>query len=137
MDLNWKSFIFNLKKGTMKFVLNATLDTLPTNAHLKQWGKSPTDKCPLPGCGVRQTTAHMLSSCRVSLEQGRMTFRHDGIVQYIAQCLDKTRFEVYADLPGHQTPDGRTIPSSICLTPDRPDVVIINQRSGNLYIFPS
>ena len=75
MDLNWKSFIFNLKKGTMKFILNATLDTLPTNANLKQWGKSPTDKCPLPGCGVRQTTAHLLSSCRVSVDQGRMTFR--------------------------------------------------------------
>ena len=116
MDLNWKSYIFNLKKGTLKFILNATIDTLPTNANLKQWGKSPSDKCPLPGCGVRQTTGHLLSSCRVSLNQGRYTFRHDGIVQYIVQCMDKSRFEVYADLEGHKTPDGRTIPASVCLT---------------------
>ena len=119
----------------MKFILNATLDTLPTNANLKQWGKSPTDKCPLPGCGVRQTLAHLLSSCKVSLRQDRYTFRHDGIVQYIAQCLDKSRFEVYADIEGHKTPDGRTIPASICLTLDRPDIVIIDRRTGNLYIW--
>ena len=117
----------------MKFILNATIDTLPTNANLKQWGKSPTDKCPLPGCGVRQTTAHLLSSCKMSLD--RYTFRHDGIVQYIAQCLDKSRFEVYVDLPGHQTPEGRTIPTSACLTPDRPDVVIIDRRSNDIFIF--
>ena len=134
-DLTWKSFIFNLKKGTLKFILNATIDTLPTNANLKQWGKSPTDKCPLPGCGVRQTLAHLLSSCKVSLRQDRYTFRHDGIVQYIAQCLDKSRFEVYADIEGHKTPDGRTIPASICLTLDRPDIVIIDRRTGNLYIW--
>ena len=111
------------------------MDTLPTNANLKQWGKSPTDKCPLPGCGVRQTVAHLLSSCKVSLKQHRYTYRHDGIIAYIGECLDKSRFEIYTDLPGHQTPDGRTIPSSICLTPDRPDIVIIDRRSGDLYIF--
>ena len=44
-DLTWKSYIFNLKKGTLKFVLNATMDTLPTNANLNQWGKTQTDKC--------------------------------------------------------------------------------------------
>ena len=69
------------------------------------------------------------------MEQGRWTFRHDGIVKYIAESLDKTRFEIYADVEGHKTPDGRTIPSSICLTPDRPDIVIIDRRSGDLFIF--
>ena len=43
--------------------------------------------------------------------------------------------EIYADLPGHQTPDGRTIPSSICLTPDRPDIIIIDRSSCDLFIF--
>ena len=27
--------------------------------------------------------------------------------------MDKSRFEVYADLEGHKTPDGRTIPASL------------------------
>ena len=30
--------------------------------------------------------------------------------------MDKSRFEVYADLEGHKTPEGRTIPASVCLT---------------------
>ena len=37
----WKSYMFNLKKGTLKFRLNSCLDTLPT--HLLQWGKSALD----------------------------------------------------------------------------------------------
>ena len=36
-DATWKSFLFNLPKGTMKFLLNSSIDTLPIN--LKQWGK--------------------------------------------------------------------------------------------------
>ena len=30
-DLTWKSDIFNMKKGMMKFILNTTIDTLPHN----------------------------------------------------------------------------------------------------------
>ena len=49
--------------------------------------------------------------------------------------MDKSRFEVYADLEGHKTPDGRTIPASVCLTADRPDIVIIDRRTGDLFIW--
>lgn len=45
VDVEWKSFIFNLPKGTMKFLLNASLDTLPTMTNLMQWGKTTTDRC--------------------------------------------------------------------------------------------
>ena len=44
-DPEWKSFIFNLKKGTMKFILNASINTLPTQNNLKRWNKTFTDKC--------------------------------------------------------------------------------------------
>ena len=33
-DATWKSFIYNLPKVTMKFVLNSSIDTLPTKANL-------------------------------------------------------------------------------------------------------
>ena len=33
-DIIWKSFMFDMKQGTLKFLLNASLDTLPTNANL-------------------------------------------------------------------------------------------------------
>ena len=29
-DVLWKSYLFNLKAGTMKFLITATIDTLPT-----------------------------------------------------------------------------------------------------------
>ena len=44
-DALWKGYIFNLKAGTMKFLINATIDTLPTAANLKRWKKSPSDLC--------------------------------------------------------------------------------------------
>ena len=36
-DIVWKSYMFNLKQGTLKFLLNAAVDTLPTAANLKRW----------------------------------------------------------------------------------------------------
>ena len=38
-DLVWKSFMYDLKQGTLKFLLNANIDTLPTAANLKRWKK--------------------------------------------------------------------------------------------------
>ena len=35
-DLIWKSFLFYMKSGTMKFLLNASIDTLPKAANLKR-----------------------------------------------------------------------------------------------------
>ena len=38
-DIIWKSYMFSLKKGPLKFLLNSCLDTLPTQTNLLQWGK--------------------------------------------------------------------------------------------------
>ena len=42
-DAVWKSYMYNLKAGTLKFLLNATIDTLPTAANLKRWKKTSSD----------------------------------------------------------------------------------------------
>ena len=76
-DATWKSFVFNLPRGTMKFVLNSTIDTLPTKANLKQWGKISNDKC---SCGKKQTLNHILNCCKKSLNEGRFIYRHDNIL---------------------------------------------------------
>ena len=39
-----------LKSGTLKFMLNASIDTLPTPANLKRWKYTSSDKCKLCGC---------------------------------------------------------------------------------------
>ena len=46
-DIIWKSYMFNLKARTLKFLLNASIDTLPTAVNLKRWKKSPSDLCKL------------------------------------------------------------------------------------------
>ena len=124
--MTWKAFAFNLKKGVLKFVLNSTLDTLPTKANLLQWKKTVSDKCGL--CNGRQTSVHVLSACPVSLNQKRFTWRHDGIVSYIASCVDTQKYTFYADIPGLQTNAGGTIPPEILVTTIRPDLVIIDRR---------
>ena len=93
-DMTWKSFAFNLKKGVLKFILNATLDTLPTRANLLQWKKSSSDKCVL--CNGRQTTVHVLSACPVALNQDRLTWRHDK------QSVVTSKFSIYADIPEYK-----------------------------------
>ena len=54
LDASWKSFLYALPKGTMKFILNSCINTLPTRANLRLWGKISCDKCPL--CGRKETT---------------------------------------------------------------------------------
>ena len=41
-DLIWKSSMFQLKSGTLKFMLNACIDTLPTPANLMRWKYTST-----------------------------------------------------------------------------------------------
>ena len=38
-----------------------------------------------------QTTVHELSACPVALNQGRLTWRYDGEVNYIAQSVDTSK----------------------------------------------
>ena len=77
-DMIWKSYMFNMKKGTPKFY--SCLDTLPTQTNLLQLGKSASDLCKLclqAGAelqGRRQeTTNHTLNGCKGALHQKRYT----------------------------------------------------------------
>ena len=79
--------MYDLKQGTLKFLLNASIDTLPTAANLKRWKKSGSDLCKL--CKRRQTTAHILNGCKVALDSGRYTWRHNCVVSYILNSVDK------------------------------------------------
>jgi len=92
-DMIWKSYMFNLKKGTLKFLLNSCLDTLPTQTNL-QWVKSASDLCKLclqSGAelqGRRQeTTNHILNGCKVALNQKRYTWRHNNLIKYITGLI--------------------------------------------------
>ena len=132
-DAIWESFIFDFKKGTMKFYLNSVTNTLPTGNNLLQWGKRTSDKC--KQCKSTETTCHVLNGCPVSLEQGRFTWRHDNIINYILGCLDETKFDVFTDLAGSTTDNGGTIPVTICITTLRPDITVLDKKNKTFNIF--
>ena len=116
----------------MKWLLNSSIDTLPTKTNLRQWGKVVNDKC---YCGQRQTLNHILNCCPVSLAQGRYTARHDNILEYISSCLNKEKFKCYIDIDGQQTAAGGTLPASLIVTNLKPDVVILDQKNKTAAIF--
>jgi hypothetical protein len=81
--ITWKSYMWNLPRGVLKFALNASIDTLPTFTNLKSWGKHGSDNCHLCGNTVKQTLFH----CNLTMDQGRMTWRHDSVLKHIAGYL--------------------------------------------------
>ena len=116
----------------MKFILNSSIDTLPTKVNLKQWGKVSNDKC---FCGKRQTLFHILNGCKKCLEDGRYTFRHDSVLSYIDKCLDKEKFECFIDIEGSKRPGGGTLPPKVIVTALKPDIVIIDNKTKSVNIF--
>ena len=129
----WQSYLYDLPAGTMKWLINSSIDTLPTRANLKRWGKCPTDKC--PHCGNRETTNHILNCCKVYLNQQRYTWRHNNIINYIVSNLDKTKYSVYSDIPGYTTAAGGSIPPHILVTGRKPDIVIVSECDKKLISF--
>ena len=133
VDLVWKSSMFQLKSGTLKFMLNASIDTLPTPANLKRWKYGASNKCKL--CDNKGTTNHLLNCCTVMLKTDRYTWRHNNLINFIVNNLDKSRFKVYSDLPGWEAPGGGTIPSQLCVTNLKPDIVIVDEVKKILHIY--
>jgi hypothetical protein len=130
-DLTWRSLIFNLPRGVLSFAVRACIDFLPTLSNLKNWGKRGTDKCKL--CGNRETLNHILNSCPVSLEQGRLTWRHNSILIHILKLL-KVKFSsatVYSDIQGHSTCGG-TIPPNILVTKLKPDICVLHEDGDRI-----
>ena len=131
-DLLWKSFMFQLKAGTLKFMINASVDTLPTPANLYRWKYSTSSKCKL--CGNYGTTNHILNCCKIMPDTDRYTWRHNNLVNFIVNNVDK-HFEVFSDLPGMEAPGGGTIPPALCVTRLKPDIVIVDSHTKTLHIY--
>ena len=72
------------------FCLASTFDTLPSPTNLKRWRITTEAVCTLRSKDLC-TTAHILGACKVSLQQGRYTFRHDTVLYKILN-LSKVSF---------------------------------------------
>ena len=68
------------------FCLVSTYDTLPSPANLKKWRITIETMCTLCSKDVC-TTAHIFGACKVSLQQGRYTFRHNTVFHEVIEVL--------------------------------------------------
>ena len=107
-------------------ICNSFLDTLPTKNNLSCWGKRSNTKCDL--CGRKETLQHVINNCRIMLDQGRYTWRHNSVLRIILDSLQDVSapsWKIYCDLEGASKIAGTTIPPDILPTQQRPDLVLI------------
>ncbi len=85
--LTWKD-LWEMEGSRLSFIIRATYDVLPTPKNLNQWiGEDPS--CPL--CQTPATLRHILVGCKISLSQGRYTWRHNQVLRQLAIILEGRR----------------------------------------------
>ncbi|XP_019642873.1 PREDICTED: uncharacterized protein LOC109484090 [Branchiostoma belcheri] len=86
--ISWAD-LWNLEPYRISFMLRSVYDTLPSPSNLYRWGLREDPACKL--CGERGTMAHILSSCKTALAQGRYRWRHDKVLTVLACSLEEAR----------------------------------------------
>ena len=123
LDPEWGSHVFDMRKGTLKFLLNGFINTLPTMNNLKLWGISSSDRCKL--CKNRNSTLHVLSGCKVALDQQRYTWRHNCVLLQIANLFKgNNNYKLTSDLPNFPDYDHSTVNLELTVTNLNPDIVL-------------
>ena len=78
----WSRCVGQLPPEPLSFVLNATVELLPTNANLNKWGKRPSPSCAL--CqGEHQSLLHILNDCPTAMSLRRYSARHDDVLRVL------------------------------------------------------
>ena len=84
--LTHREVIFSTE-SKLQFMVKAVYDLLPTPANKNTWFRTKEHMCPL--CGKNGTLNHVLSGCKVALQQGRYTWRHDKVLREIAGKVEE------------------------------------------------
>jgi hypothetical protein len=135
-NLTWKSIMYGLPQGVLKFAINAAIDSLPTFANLCKWGKRLSSNCPL--CSKKGTLLHILNNCNPMLD--RYLWRHNNIIRILISAFedsesfkDKTVL-ITADIEGYLI-GGGTVPPDIIPTAQKPDVVLTFPAECLVFLF--
>ena len=95
----WSSAHSSLPKNIFNFSIKYINKSLPTKTNLKRWGLSPSSDCSF--CLTQESLLHIVSGCKVYLQQGRYTWRHDSILMFIATTFRSLQHaKIFADIPG-------------------------------------
>lgn len=88
--ISWRD-LWSMEEGRIKFLIGATYDVLPSPQNLKQWVDGDPS-CPL--CSETATLRHIMSGCKISLSQGRYTWRHNQVLKSLAAGIESRRVQV-------------------------------------------
>ena len=80
------ALLMAMPANLISFCLASTYDTLLSPINLKRWRITTEAMCTLCSKDVC-TTAHILGACKVALQQGRYTFRHDTVLHQVIEAL--------------------------------------------------
>ena len=138
-QVTWQSIIRGLPRNILAFSMRLATDSLPSPSNLKRWGKRVLATCPL--CSWPQgTLAHIINFCPVSLTQGRMTWRHDSVLNHLVSQIKPVApkgVEIYSDLAG-QMCNNAVIPYDILVCNgygSKPYLVVISRQSKQIALF--
>ena len=122
----WSSVQSNLHKNIFNFTIRYINNTLPTRKNLSKWGLSSTSDCSF--CLSPETLLHVVAGCKTYLDEGRFTWRHDSVLNFLASILTKVQnSRLFVDLPGFINP---SVLSGDSL---RPDILLVIENKC-LYI---
>ena len=133
----WKSYLWAVPRGIVKFAVNSGLNTLPSADNLRRWGKRTSDICGICNQNSKQTLHHILSNCSMALDQGRYTWRHDSVLRTLFDSVKgqlRDGFALFSDLIGHDAGGGSTFPRDIISTTQRPDMVVLSREQRKVFI---
>ena len=129
----WVKAVQALPPEPLKFALNASLNTLPTNSNLHTWGKKASDRCSLC-CEARQSLTHVLNNCPIAMKLRRYSRRHDKVLEllgFFIQAYLPNDFSIAIDSPSFTY----SFPQHIIPTDLRPDIVWWSDQQKELWLF--
>ncbi|CAG9583040.1 unnamed protein product [Danaus chrysippus] len=86
LALKWRTLIHDWSPALLKFYLNAFQMTLPDQSNLVRWGKGTEKTCYICGEAVG-TAKHLLVGCKVLLDSGQYSRRHDRVLEIIREAV--------------------------------------------------
>ena len=117
----WSQVVTSLPDRIMKFAINASLETLPTNSNLFKWKKLSSPHCSLRQ-SPNQSLLHVLNLCPVALNLHRFNKSHDCVLQVLASWINDhvpSTANVIVDLPDSVY----NFPTHIVKCTDCPDII--------------
>ena len=111
-------------------LLASTYDTLPSPANLKRWRITTETMCTLCNKDIC-ATARILGACKVSLQEGRYTFRHDTVLCEVIEVLKTFILNIKDTVPISPKSSIKFVRKDTKVPHKRtPPVVILHHASG-------